>query len=194
LFLAVAGSSDPAIVLSEVKARHDDGMSLAARIYEVSHLTGTFKLRSGLVATEYFDKYRFESDPGLLREIAELAATRIPEGTDGLAGLELGGVPVATALSLATGLPLFFVRKEAKKYGTERLCEGGDVDGLHLLVVEDVVTTGGQIVLSTDDLRALGAVITDALCVIDRESGGTDLLVQSGVVLHSLFTLSELSA
>ncbi|HEY2213957.1 MAG TPA: orotate phosphoribosyltransferase [Acidimicrobiales bacterium] len=167
-------------------------MSLAGRMYAASHLTGTFTLRSGRVATEYFDKYRFESDPALLSEIAELAAGQIPEGTQGLAGLELGGVPFATVLSLKTGLPLFLVRKEAKKYGTERICEGGDVSGLNLLVVEDVVTTGGQIVLSTDDLRAAGAVITNALCVIDRESGGPDLVAQSDVTLRSLFTMTEL--
>jgi orotate phosphoribosyltransferase len=168
-------------------------MELAARIHAAAHLEGTFRLRSGLLASEYFDKYRFESDPVLLRDIAERAATRIPAGTEGLAGLELGGVPIATALSLLTGLPAYFVRKEAKKYGTERLVEGGDVDGLHLLVVEDVVTSGGQVIMSTDDLRAVGVVVTDALCVIDRESGATATLAASGVTLHSLFTTSDLA-
>ncbi len=169
-------------------------LELAARIHAVSHLEGTFRLRSGLVATEYFDKYRFESDPTLLRQIAELAAQRIPAGTEGLAGLELGGVPVATALSLLTGLPAFFVRKEAKKYGTERLIEGPDIEGRRLLVVEDVVTTGGQVVISTDDLRAAGAVVTDALCVVDRESGAGATLAASGITLHALFTTSDLAA
>jgi len=134
-------------------------VNLASRIYAVSHLSGTFRLRSGLVAAEYFDKYRFESDPALLRDIAAELAMRVPPGVDGLAGLELGGVPLATALSAQTGLPAFFVRKEAKAYGTERVCEGGDVSGLRILVVEDVVTTGGQIVLSTQDLRNAGAAV-----------------------------------
>jgi orotate phosphoribosyltransferase len=155
---------------------------LAARIHAVSHLEGTFRLRSGRMATEYFDKYRFESDPNLLRAIVELAATRIPDGVDGLAGLELGGVPFATALSMVTGRPVYFVRKEAKKYGTERLVEGGEV-----------ATTGGQVVLSADDLRAAGAVVTDALCVIDRESGAGVTLSSSGIALHSLFTMTELT-
>jgi orotate phosphoribosyltransferase len=171
----------------------DRPSSLAARIYQSSHLTGTFTLRSGQVAAEYFDKYRFESDPTLLREIAAQAARLVPPGVDGLAGLELGGVPIATAMSLATGLPTYFVRKEAKKYGTERLCEGGEVNDLRLLIVEDVVTTGGQIVASAEDLRRAGAVVTDALCVVDRESGGPDLLAQSGITLHAMFTTTELN-
>jgi orotate phosphoribosyltransferase len=169
-------------------------MELAARIHAASYLQGTFRLRSGLVASEYFDKYRFESDPVLLRDIAELAATRIPGGTEALGGLELGGVPIATALSLVTGLPVFFVRKEAKKYGTERIVEGGAVEGVHVLVVEDVVTSGGQVVLSTDDLRSAGAVVTDALCVVDRESGATGHLRASGIDLHALFTTSDLAS
>jgi orotate phosphoribosyltransferase len=166
---------------------------LAARIYRASHLEGSFTLRSGRVASEYFDKYRFESDPALLRDIAEHMAGRLPEGVDGLAGLELGGVPLATALSLLSGLPVFFVRKEAKKYGTERTVEGGDVDGRRLLIVEDVVTTGGQVVLSTDDLRAAGATVTDALCVVDRESGAREHLAASGIALHALFTTTVLN-
>jgi orotate phosphoribosyltransferase len=168
-------------------------VNLASRIYAVSHLSGTFRLRSGLVAAEYFDKYRFESDPALLRDIAAELAMRVPPGVDGLAGLELGGVPLATALSAQTGLPAFFVRKEAKAYGTERVCEGGDVSGLRILVVEDVVTTGGQIVLSTQDLRNAGARVSDALCVIDRESGASSLLAGEGVALTSLFTMSQLA-
>ena len=99
------------------------------------------------------------------------SSPRVPTG---LAGLELGGVPIATLLSAHTGLPTFFVRKQAKKYGTEKICEGGDISGMRLLIVEDVVTTGGQIILSAQDLRAEGAVVDHALCVIDREAGGAD--------------------
>jgi orotate phosphoribosyltransferase len=169
-------------------------MSLAARIYDASYLTGTFTLRSGQQTSEYFDKYRFESDPLLLGEIAELACTRIPADVDGLAGLELGGVPVATALSAASGLPAFFVRKQAKAYGTAKLCEGGDVNDRRLLMVEDVVTSGGQVLLSAADLRSAGARVTDALCVIDRQAGGTENLAQSGITLHALFTMDQLIA
>src|SRR6185436_15817294 len=137
----------------------------------------------GVTSTTYFDKYQFESDPALLRAIAEHLAPLVPSGIDALAGLELGGVPLATALSLHTGLPALFVRKEAKAYGTCRLAEGGEISGRRLLIIEDVVTSGGQVVASTEALRALGARVDTALCVIDRESGGAAALARAGVEL-----------
>jgi orotate phosphoribosyltransferase len=91
---------------------------LAREIYQRSHLVGDFLLRSGRRSTEYFDKYLFECDPSLLQRIAWELARLVPAETDVLAGLELGGIPLATALGLATGLPLAFVRKKAKEYGT----------------------------------------------------------------------------
>lgn len=171
-----------------------DHSELAAAMYRTSHLVGTFQLRSGRTANEYFDKYRFESDPTLLRAIAEQAAGRIPPGTEVLAGLELGGVPVATALGLATGLPVAFVRKTAKPYGTQRLVEGADVDGREVLVVEDVITSGGQVALSTADLRARGAIVREVLCVVDREEGGAETLAEHGLRTSALFTAGQLRA
>ena len=165
---------------------------LATAINDVAHLTGSFRLRSGARATEYFDKYQFEARPDLLARITEAMAPLVPEDTEVLAGLELGGVPVATALSLHTGIPAAFVRKAAKEYGTQRLAEGADVDGRRVLVVEDVVTSAGQIVLSTGELRALGASVATALCVIDRESGGRAALAEVGVGLRALLTRSDL--
>ena len=166
--------------------------ALAAQIAEVAQLTGQFRLRSGLTATTYFDKYQFESDPDLLRAVAEQLVSQIPEDTEILAGLELGGVPIVTALSLLTGLPAAYVRKKAKEYGTAKLAEGPDLNGKRVTVVEDVVTTGGQVVLSTKDIRERGALVTTALCVIDRQQGGTEGLDEISVELRSLFTKSEL--
>lgn len=165
---------------------------LALRIHATSHLTGQFTLRSGRTATEYFDKYRFEADPVLLDEIARRMAPLVPSGTEVLAGLEMGGIPVVTALGRHTGLPCAFVRKRAKPYGTCRLAEGAEVEGRRVLVVEDVVTSGGQIVLSTADLRGLGAQVGEALCVIDREQGGADALAAEDIELLSLLTAADL--
>jgi orotate phosphoribosyltransferase len=165
---------------------------LARQIRATSHLTGSFVLRSGRTATEYFDKYRFEADPVLLDAVAREMARMVPVGTEVLAGLEMGGIPVVTALGRHTGLPCAFVRKEAKAYGTCRLAEGADVVGRRVLVVEDVVTSGGQIVLSTAELRALGAEVREAMCVIDRQQGGVEALAGEGIGLLSLLTAGDL--
>ncbi|MPY31502.1 orotate phosphoribosyltransferase [Streptomyces adustus] len=167
---------------------------LARRIHAASHLTGQFTLRSGRTATEYFDKYRFEADPVLLDDIARRMAPLVPSGTQVLAGLEMGGIPVVTALGRHTGLPCAFVRKQAKPYGTCRLAEGAEVAGQKVLVIEDVVTSGGQIVLSTADLRNLGAQVDEALCVIDREQGGAEALKAEGISLLSLLSAEDLRA
>ena len=94
----------------------------------------------------------------------------------------------------ATGLPCRFVRKKAKEYGTEKLAEGGAIAGQKLCVVEDVVTSGGQIIESCAALRAEGAEILGVLCVIDRESGGVENLAAEDLSLMPLFTMSELKA
>ena len=166
--------------------------SLAARVYETAHLTGTFTLRSGTTSNEYFDKYRFEADPALLRDIAAAMAPLVPSGIDALAGLELGGVPIATALSLETGLPARFVRKEAKTYGTCQLAEGGDVDGMRLLVVEDVVTTGGSMVDAIAAVRETGATVAAAAVIVDRGDQGAKLFADNGGPYRALLTYADL--
>lgn len=168
--------------------------ALADRINAVARLTGTFTLRSGQTATEYFDKYRFEALPHLLAEIAEAMVPIIPPGTEVLAGLEMGGIPIATALSLRTGLPTAFVRKKPKEYGTARLAEGAEVAGKRVTVVEDVITTGGQVVISTNDLRALGAVVEHVVCVIDRSPDGGKALTEAALSMTALLTRAQLDA
>lgn len=165
---------------------------LARAIYTISHITGTFRLRSGAESSEYFDKYRFEADPKLLRAICAAMVPLLPPTVQVLAGLELGGVPIATMLADITGLPVAFVRKAAKTYGTCALAEGAVVAGRTLVIVEDVVTSGGQVALSAQDLRELGATVAHALCVIDRESGGREKLADVGIQLHPLFGFAEL--
>jgi orotate phosphoribosyltransferase len=165
---------------------------LSARIYECACLTGEFRLRSGAVSEEYFDKYLFESDPHLLREIAEELVGLLPANVDVLAGLELGGVPLAVVASQVCGLPTVFVRKTAKTYGTCRLAEGGEITARRVAVIEDVVTSGGQVIESCRELRAREADISAVLCVIDREAGGRENLAAEGLELRSLFTMSQL--
>ena len=168
--------------------------SLARQVNDVARLTGTFTLRSGRTATEYFDKYQFESDPAMLDTLAEQMAALIPDGTEVLAGLEMGGIAVVTAVARHAKLPCAFVRKQAKQYGTARLAEGAEVAGRRVLVVEDVVTSGGQVVISTGELRKLGAHVDHALCVIDRQEGGARALAEAGITLRALLTRADLDA
>ena len=166
--------------------------ALAKKVYEVSHVQGNFLLRSGTTSTEYFDKYRFEAQPALLKEVSEQLAERLPKNFDALAGLEMGGIPIATMLSQITGKPALFVRKKAKEYGTCRFAEGGEVSGRRLLIVEDVVTSGGQIIESVRALRSDGAIVSEVVCVIDRQAGGRENLEKEGLSLVSLFSKSDL--
>lgn len=171
-----------------------DVVSLARRVNQVSRLTGSFRLRSGRMATEYFDKYQLEADPVLLADIASGMSALVPPETEVLAGLETGGIPLVTALAAITGLPTAFVRKEAKSYGTARLAEGADVAGRRVAVIEDVITTGGQVLSSVSSLRQLGAMVDSVLVVVDREEGGTQALHEAGLRLHPLLTRAQLDA
>jgi len=168
-----------------------DRDQLAKMIYRASYVTGQFKLRSGQNSSEYFDKYRFESQPQLLKEIAKRMLPLVPEGTEALAGLELGGVPLATALSLESGLPVVFVRKKAKDYGTCQLAEGlGELTKKKLCIIEDVITTGGQVIESATELKRSGAEVLGVICVILRGSGDEVRAMQLN--LFSIFTMAEL--
>ena len=165
--------------------------NLAKKVFNACYLRGDFLLRSGTRSKEYFDKYCLESDPKLLSEVVEHLKPLIPKDTEILAGLEMGGIPLSTALSLKSQIPARFVRKQAKNYGTMRICEGGDIKGKNLCLIEDVITTGGQVIESTKELRALGAIVSNVLCVIFR---GEDFssLERENIKLTYLFSKKDL--
>jgi orotate phosphoribosyltransferase len=166
--------------------------TLGHAVYDACHLTGSFTLRSGSVSEEYFDKYLFESDPLLLRQVAEAMVLLLPD-CDVLAGMEMGGIPLVTVLSQITGLPAVFVRKAPKEYGTRKAAEGVAVTGLRVVAVEDVVTTAGALVNGCLLLRDAGAVIDTAVCAIDREQGGAESLAAAGVGLRAALRRADLS-
>lgn len=168
-----------------------DRAAVAAQIREAALLHGTFTLRSGRRSDTYFDKYRFEAEPRLLRRIVELLVPLLPAGTEVLGGLELGGIPLVTALSQVTGLPAAFLRKVAKTYGTARYAEGADLAGRRVVLIEDVVSSGGALLESLGKLRADGIEPIAALCVIDRQAGGAEALRAAGLPFRALFNLDE---
>jgi orotate phosphoribosyltransferase len=165
--------------------------TLPKRIKQCARLTGQFVLRSGKVSDTYFDKYQFEGDPKLLRDIAEEMAALVPPHTEVLAGLEMGGIPIVTMLSQITGLPAAFIRKEPKEYGTCRYAEGASLVGKRFVLVEDVVSSGGAIIDALAKLKADNLSPDEALCVIDRETGGKEALAAAGLPLKALFTFAQ---
>ncbi|MDQ3024189.1 MAG: orotate phosphoribosyltransferase [bacterium] len=150
-------------------------------------LEGDFTLRSGRKSNWYFDKYRFEGNPHIMRSVAHHMARLVPAEVHRLAGIELGGIPLATALALETDIPAIFVRKGTKDYGTEKQIEGVYEPGDNFLVVEDVVTTGGQAVVLIKHLRASGLNIIGCLSVLDREEGSREAFDAEDIPFWSLF-------
>ncbi|WP_232681040.1 orotate phosphoribosyltransferase [Nocardioides sp. R-C-SC26] len=168
--------------------------SLAADIDACCRLTGEFTLRSGQVSSEYFDKYLFESDPLLLGRVAREMVQLVPQDTELLGGLELGGVPIATMVSAITGTPALFVRKHAKEYGTAKLAEGPPFEGRRVTLIEDVITTGGAVRDATRALREGGAIVEVVVCAIDRSPAGENPLADVGLEIRPVLTKADLDA
>ena len=168
---------------------------LAQRLVERALLEGDFVLRSGRRSSFYLDKYRFETEPELLRalggRLADAVAAHEPEA-ERLAGPALGAVALAASAALASDLPFIIVRGETKEYGTAKRIEGTFEPGELVCLVEDVVTSGGALAESVSALRDEGLVVRNAVCVVDREEGGSDALARLGVRLRPLFRASEL--
>jgi orotate phosphoribosyltransferase len=170
---------------------------LARLIREHAYLEGDFVLRSGRRSRYYLDKYRFETQPTLLRALGERIAGRVAEEAPGVARLaapELGAVALAAAASLASALPFLIVRKEAKDYGTARRLEGAYEEGEVVCLVEDVVTTGGAAIEAVHAVRAAGLRCEAAVCAVDREEGGEEALSRDGVRLVSIFRAGDIAA
>ncbi len=129
----------------------------------------------------------------LLLYLYPIISKNIPKKIDLVAGLEMGGIPIATMISHYSKIPALFIRKKAKDYGTCKLAEGGEVKDKKILIIEDVVSTGGAIIDAVNELRKLGAIVDYVLCVIDRESGGKEKLMEHNLNLIGIFTKSELN-
>jgi len=167
---------------------------LRRALREHAYLEGDFVLRSGRRSHYYLDKYRFETRPDLLQALGQRVAAEVADSepqADRLAGPELGAVALAAAASLASRLPFLIVRKAAKEYGTGNRLEGAYERGDTVCLIEDVVTSGGAAVEAVDALREGGLVCRTAVCVVDREEGGTDALARVAVRLRPLFRATE---
>jgi orotate phosphoribosyltransferase len=183
--LTIAGQSLPS---SRMMTRQQ----LANRIADVALLRGEFTLRSGRKSNYYLDKYRFETQPDVLVELGKLFADRVTAHVDRIAGAELGAVALAAATSIACGKPFVIIRNQKKDYGTSKQVEGILNRGETVMIVEDILTTGGQVLEAAKTLQDAGAKVERIVAVIDRLEGARQNIESAGFVLESLFTTRDL--
>lgn len=160
-------------------------------------LDGRFTTASGVEVSHFLDKYQFESDPNLLKQISEIMAGSVAgfEGQpDVIAGIEMGGIPLTTIVAQNCNCASAFLRKTRKPYGTRKILEGASVAGKAVILVEDVVFSGRTVVWAIDQIRAHGGEIAHVISVVDRQSGGRDAIAAAGCDLHAIFSLAELLA
>ena len=187
--LGDAGRVLPSIRLSLVVAGRE---ALARELVKASYLKGDFVLRSGRRSNRYFDKFLFETEPVLLKELGRHLAEMVPKETQRLAAPELGAVLLGGAVSMETGLPLVLVRKEPKGYGTGKQLEGRFEPGERITVIEDVVTTGGDSLRSVQVLRDAGLEVIHLVVVLDRGEGGEANIREARIPYTPLFRVQDL--
>ncbi len=165
---------------------------LGQRIKDAAYLEGDFTLRSGRKSKYYLDKYLFETQPDILRAIGDLFANFVKPTTTLIAGAELGGVALAAAASMATGKPFVIIRNAKKDYGTSKPYEGKLTDGDSVLLVEDIATTGGQVLEAAKFITSIGAKVERIVAVIDRQEGAKENIQSAGFAFEALFAKADL--
>ena len=155
-------------------------------------LKGDFTLSSGKKSDYYINMKKAITEPEILSTIAKLITEKIADdGVDKVAGPALGAVPIATAVSLESKIPLLMIRKEKKGYGTSKLIEGELNDGDNVIVVEDVTTTGGSLIKAIKAIQENGGNVTRAFVVVDRQEGAIDEFKKEGITLEPLISVDE---
>lgn len=165
---------------------------LAKRIRESAYLEGDFTLRSGRKSKYYLDKYLFETQPDILEALGKMFTAFTAFTTTLIAGAELGGVSLAAAASIASGKPFVIIRNAKKDYGTSKPFEGKLTDGDSVLLVEDIATTGGQVLEAAKLITEIGAKVERIVAVIDRQEGARENIEGAGFAFDSLFTKEDL--
>lgn len=165
---------------------------LAQRIRAAAYLEGDFTLRSGRKSKYYLDKYLFETQPDILQELGKLFADYVAPSTTLIAGAELGGVALAAAASLASSKPFVIIRNAKKDYGTSKPYEGKLASTDSVLLVEDIATTGGQVLEAAKLIASLGARVERIVAVIDRSEGARANIEQAGFVFAAMFSKADL--
>ena len=165
---------------------------LAKRVRDAAYLEGDFTLRSGRKSKYYLDKYLFETQPDILRALGEMFAKYVADSTTLIAGAELGGVALAAATSMAADKPFIIIRNMKKDYGTSKPFEGKLTEADSVLIVEDIATTGGQVLEAARLIREIGGKVERIVAVIDRREGARENIEEAGFTFEALFTKKDL--
>ncbi len=165
---------------------------LIKRIKETAYLEGDFTLRSGKKSKYYLDKYLFETCPDILKALGEEFARYVTDDVSLIAGAELGGVALAASTAMATGKNWVIIRNSKKGYGTGKMIEGVISQGDVVLLVEDIATTGGQVLEAAKIITQAGAAVKEIVCVIDRKQGAEQNITDAGYKFESILTKDDL--
>lgn len=165
---------------------------LAERVRAAAYLEGEFTLRSGRKSRFYLDKYLFETQPDILAALGREFASRLAPQTTRIAGAELGGVALAAAASMASGIPFLIVRNARKDYGTSKPFEGALKAGDVVTLVEDIATTGGQVLEAAKVLQQAGATVARIVAVVDRGEGARENIEKAGFKFEAILTAADL--
>jgi orotate phosphoribosyltransferase len=165
---------------------------LIRRIKSTAYLEGDFTLRSGKKSKYYLDKYLFETCPDILKALGAEFAKYISDDVTLIAGAELGGVALAAATAMETGKNWIIVRNSKKGYGTGKMIEGVLKENNVVLLVEDIATTGGQVLEAAKVITEAGAKVSKIVCVIDRRQGAAENITSAGYKFESILTKDDL--
>jgi len=165
---------------------------LISRVKETSYLEGDFTLRSGKKSKYYMDKYLFETCPDILKALGEEFGKHVSDDVTLIAGAELGGVALAAATAMSADKNWIIVRNSKKGYGTGKMVEGVLKAGDVVLLVEDIATTGGQVIEAAKIITEAGATVKKIVCVIDRKQGAGENIAEAGFDFESIMTKDDL--
>ena len=159
---------------------------------------GDFTLASGKKSSYYVDLRLVPSYPHEFRKMVKYLQNEIIkdvglENFDSLVSVPTGGLVIASALAIETVKPLIYVRSKPKDYGTSKSIEGKIHDGLKVVMIDDVATTGGSVVNGIKALKEANVEVKDAYVIVNRMEGADEALKEQGVTLHSLLTVMQIA-